>query len=233
MSWINILKMLAKAAIPAIIEIGKKIFDKISSAPSINENSSAVDIEHIGRALVELREYIFKKSQPTIDHANDSIASYLEEQLFILDEKAKLFAKYEISTRSVEYKLQVIKRRANDFWRDALYLRISIDDPKCREILTMPSGEMKAKRISAFTDEILSEALNEYAEMLRRELENLYVDFEEEISRTVSRIENTVDEYTEIVKTLDEKDDDKFESLIAKAKAKFFCYDVMLEKVRD
>ena len=78
----------------------------------------------------------------------------------------------------------------------------------------------------------MSETLNEYADLVRSELGNLYVDFEDDVARSVSRLENTVNKYNEIVKSLDEKDDDKYEQLISKAKTKIFCYDVMLEKVR-
>lgn len=232
MLWSTILKQLFMAAIPTIIEIGKKFFDKINDAPPVNENNTANDIEQIGAALVELREHVIKQSKPAIDNANDSITNYIEEQIFLLDDKAKLFDKYEISTRSVEYKLQEIKRRTSDFWRDALQLKISLDDPVCRNILMMPSGEMKAKKIAAFTDEVLAKTLEEYAELVRRELANLYADFEEEVGRTVARIEGTVDNYAAMVQSLEEKDDEKFESLIATAQAKVFCYDAILEKVR-
>lgn len=232
MLWTTILKKLALTAIPTIIEIGKKIFDKITSAPPVNEKNTANDIEQIGNALIELREHVIQEIKPAIDSANDSIVSYIEEQLFLLDEKAKIFDKYEISTRSVEYKLQDVKRRTNNFWCDAIQLKISLDDPNCRDILMMPSGEMKAKKISAFTDEVLSKTLDEYAELVRRELANLYYDFEEEVARTVSRLEGTVDDYADIVQSLEEKDNEKFESLIATAQAKVFCYDVILEKVR-
>ena len=79
----------------------------------------------------------------------------------------------------------------------------------------------------------MSETLDEYSELVRKELGKIYVDFEVEVSRSVSRLENSVREYSEIVQSMDEKDDDKFEMLIANAKLKVFCYDVMLAKVSD
>ncbi len=233
MLWSTILKKLATAAIPAIIEFGKKIFDKIISAPEMNENNTAADIEQIGDALADLRKHILKQSQPAIESANDSLMSYLEEQIFILDDKAEILAKYEISSRSVESKLQDIKRRAADFWQNNLALKISLDNKRCREILTMPNGERKSVEMQKFTDEVLSETLNEYAEMIRGEVENIYADFEDEVNRSVSRIENTVAEYVEIVESLDAKDDDKVEMLLAKANLKVFCYDSILMKVSD
>ena len=145
----------------------------------------------------------------------------------------EITGKYEISSRSVESKLKDIKRRAADFWQNSLNLKISLDNKRCRQILTMPAGERKSVEMQKFTDEVLSETLNEYAEMIRGEVENIYTDFEDEVNRSVSRIENTVAEYVEIVESLDAKDNDKLEMLLAKANLKVFCYDSMLVKVSD
>ena len=233
MMWSTILKNLAMSAIPSIIEVGKKFFEKILDAPQMTQKNTVDDIEQISKALGELREHILQESKPAIDNASDSITSYLEEQLFLLEDKKDLLAKYEISSRSVEHKMQEINRRLGNFWHDAIYKKISLDDSQCRAILTLPSGEKKNAELANFTNKVLSETLNDYAELVREELSKIYVDFEDEISRSVSRLENSVREYSEIVQSMDEKDDDKFEMLIANAKLKVFCYDVMLAKVSD
>ena len=232
MTWMTVLKNLAMAAIPTIIEFGKKLIGKIGSTPSMNENSSVADIEQISNALYELREHVLQQSQSTIQNANDSFKFYVEEQLFNIEDKSELLAKYEISSRSVERKMQYIQDKLNNFWQDSINRRISLDNEECRSILMLPSGAKKSADIEKFTNEVMSETLNEYADLVRSELGNLYVDFEDDVARSVSRLENTVNKYNEIVKSLDEKDDDKYEQLISKAKTKIFCYDVMLEKVR-
>lgn len=231
--WSTILKNLAMAAIPSIIEVGKKFFDKILNAPQMNQNNTVDDIEQISKALAELREHVLQESKPAIENASDSITSYLEEQLFILEDKKDLLAKYEISSRSVEHKMQEINKRLGNFWHDAIYKKISLDDKNCRDILTLPSGEKKNVELSNFTNKVLSDTLGEYSELVRDELSKIYVDFEDEVKRSVSRLENSVREYSEIVQSMDEKDDDKFEMLIANAKLKIFCYDLMLKKVSD
>lgn len=231
MMWSTILKKLAVAAIPSIIEVGKKFFDKILDAPSMNQKNTVDDIEQISKALGELREHILQESKPVIDNASDSITSYLEEQLFLLEDKKDLLAKYEISSRSVEHKMQEINRRLGNFWHDAIYKKISLDDSQCRAILTLPSGEKKNVELSNFTNKVLSDTLDEYSELVRSELGKIYVDFEDEVSRSVSKLEKSVGEYSQIVQSMDEKDDDKFEMLIANAKLKVFCYDVIFEKV--
>jgi len=231
--WSTILKNLAMAAIPSIIEVGKKFFEKIIDAPQMTKKNTFDDIEQISKSLGELREHILQESKPTVENASNSIMTYLEEQLFTLEDKKDLLAKYEISSRSVEHKLQEINRRLGNFWHDAIYKKISLDDSQCRAILTLPSGEKKNAELANFTNKVLSETLDEYAELVRKELGKIYVDFEVEVSRSVSRLENSVREYSEIVQSMDEKDDDKFEMLIANAKLKVFCYDVMLAKVSD
>ena len=224
--------MRAMTAIPTIIDFGKKLLEKIGSTPSMNENSSTADIEQISNALYELRGQVLQKSQPTIRNANDSFKFYVEEQLFNIEDKSKLLAKYEISSRSVERKMQYIQDKLNHFWQDSINRRISLDDERCRSILMLPSGAKKSADIEKFTNEVLTETLSEYADLVRSELGNLYVDFEDDVARSVSRLENTVNNYTKIVESLDAKDDEKFEQLISKAKTKIFCYDVMLGKVR-
>ena len=233
MMWSTILKNLAMAAIPSIIEVGKKFFDKLIDAPQMNQNNTVADIEQISKALGELREHVLNESKPTIGNASDSIMSYLEEQLFTLEDKKDLLAKYEISSRSGEHKLQDINRRLGNFWQNAIYKRISLDNSRCRELLTLPSGEKKNVEFANFTNEVLADTLEEYSELVRGELGKIYVDFEEEVSRSVSKLENSVREYSEMVESLDEKDDDKYEQLIANAQLKVFCYDVIHEKVRD
>ena len=231
MLWTTILKQLALAAIPLIIDAGKKLLEKISSTPSVNSKSTVNDIEQVNKSLSELRENILAKSQPIIDKANNSLADYLEEQLFLLEDRAELLKRYNISSRSVEYRVEDIKRRTNKFWRSALNLRISLDDSRCREILMMPAGQSKADKIVAFTNEVLTQTLDEYAAMLRDELKDLYADMEDEISRSVSRLEGNVNEYAEIVNAIDEKDDEKFERITARAQSKVFACDIILEKV--
>lgn len=231
MLWTTILKQLALAAIPLVIDAGKKFLEKISSKPSVNSKSTTTDVEQVNMSLSELRENILAKSKPIIDNANDALADYLEEQLFLLEDRAELLQRYKISARSVEYRVKDIKRRTNKFWRDALNLRISLDDSRCREILMMPAGQAKADKISAFTNEVLTQTLDEYAELLRDELKDLYADMEDEVARSVSRLENNVNEYAELVNAIDEKDDEKLERLTARAQSKIFACDIVLEKV--
>ena len=227
--FISFLKIMS----PLIIEAARKLLEGLGSAPSLNQKSTVSDVEQLSNALRDLREYVMQKSKPTIDNANDSLAAYIEEQLFVLEDKTELLTKYEISSSSVKHKLEDINRRLNNFWNDALRLRISLDNQHCREILTMPSGERKTAEIARFTENVLAETLNQYAENVKAEFASLYVDLESEIARTVSRLEKTVDEYADIIQALNDKDDDKFERLIAQAQIQIACCDAMIQKVRD
>ena len=233
MTWMNILKKLAVAAIPVIVDFGKKMLEKIASTPSMSDNSSIADIEQISDSLYELREHVLQQIQPTIRQANYSLMHYIEEQLTNLDNNSALLEKYQISSSSVELKLQALDLNMRKFWKDSINRQISLDNQQCRSILMLPSGAKKSANMKKFTDEVLTNTLNEYADLLRNELSKLYVGFESDVTRSVSHLESTISEYNEIIQSLNEKDDDKYERLIAKAKVKIFCYDVMLEKVRS
>ena len=170
MSFMTFLSKIVGAALPFIVELGQKIFGQIGEAPSLNDNSTTADVEQIGNSLHELREQVLQQSRPTLDNANEAIKFYIEEQLFSLEERAELLAKYEISSRSIERQLKAIQQRLNDFWTDEINRRISLDNEECRSILMLPSGAKKSADLEKFTNAVLDETLNEYAERVRAEL---------------------------------------------------------------
>jgi len=121
MSWGNILKELAKAAIPMIIETVGDFLKKFNAAPQMTETNSVTDIEKISDAVSVLREQVLKQGNRTIQAANDYVVDYVNEQLFDLEDKSALLKKYQISFRDVERRLKKIKNRLGNFWQDAIY----------------------------------------------------------------------------------------------------------------
>ena len=229
MLWTTILKQLAVAAIPLIIDAGKKIIGNIGNAPPTNDKSRPNDIEQISVALSELRDHVTKVSEPEIKRATDAVMYYIEEQMFNLEDKAELFEKYQISSRSVENKLNRIGKNMENFWRDALYKRISLDNAECRNILLLPAGAKKEHDIERLTQSILAQTTEEYGKIIRDELNGLYDELESNIEKVVANIEKVADNYAELANSFDEKDDEKYEEIIAKAQTKIACYDVVLD----
>ncbi|MBR1580923.1 MAG: hypothetical protein IJ668_10625 [Selenomonadaceae bacterium] len=231
MSFTTILGNLIRAAIPFFVEIGQKIFGRLNEAPPLNDNATINDVEQIGNALCELRAQVLEQSRATIDNANDALKFYIEEQLFSLEDRSELLSKYDISSRSVERRMEDIQHRLNAFWKDALNRRISLDDEECRSILMLPTSAKKTAELERFTNAVLDETLEEYAELVRAELSELYVDMEDDLERSLKRVERNVEEYDAIVKSLDAGDNDRFEELIARARVKIACCDAIVEKV--
>ena len=95
----------------------------------------------------------------------------------------------------------------------------------------LPSGAKKSADLEKFTNAVLDETLNEYAERVRAELSELYVDLEDDVNRSLKRVERSVEQYDEIVKSLEDDDDQRFEELIARAQFKVACCDVIIGKV--
>ena len=231
MSWGNILKELAKAAIPMIIETVGDFLKKFNAAPQMTETNSVTDIEKINDAVSILREQVLKQGNRTIQAANDYVVDYVNEQLFDLEDKAALLKKYQISFRDVERRLKKIKNRLGNFWQDAIYKKISLDNPQCRALLKMPAGIEKENATVNFAENVLQSALNEYAEEIAEELGNLYVDLEKDIANSVAQLEKTVQEYEKLLTAVDESDEQKFEKFLADAYEKVFVCEKILAKV--
>lgn len=233
MSILSMIGNIVKAAIPFLVELGSKIFGRLGEAPSLDEKTPVVDVEQIGNALAELRAEVLEKSRPSIDNANESLKFYLDEQLFSLEDRAELLAKYEISSRSIERRMRDIRERLEQFWTERLNRKISLDDDRCRSILTLPSGAKKEADLAQFVNDVIHETLDEYAELVRKELTELYDDLQAEVSIKLKRLERTVGEYEELIQSIDTKDEDRLEQLKLRAALEIACCDAALKKVSE
>ena len=228
MLWTTILKKLVIEAIPLIVDVGRRIIDNIGNTPPANDKSKPADIEQISVALSELRDYVIKTAEPEVKRATEAVMFYIEEQLFNLEDKEELFDKYRISADSVKRKLDRVGKKMEAFWKDALHKRISLDNADCRNILLLPAGAKKEHDIERLTQNILAETMEEYGKIIQDELTGLYDDLEKDIAQTVANMEKVAQDYINLVDSLDAKDDDKYEEIIARAKAKIDCYKIVL-----
>lgn len=234
MLWTTVFKqILLDVAAPLIIEAGKALIGQIGESSSMNKKSTINDVEKNNESIVELCNYIKEQSKPMVNQANEAVMKYIEEQISTLESKSELLAKYKISSNSIERKMYNMKQKLdlNKFWNEELDRRISIDNVKCVSILSLPSGAKKTNEINRFANDVMALVFDEYIEILRKELRCLYDDFEEDVARSVSQLEKTVNEYNEVVQSIDSKDDEKYEQLIAKAGLKIICYEAIMEKV--
>lgn len=230
MSWSNILEQLATAAIPMIIETVGDFLKKLSTVSPMTENSSVGDVEKISDSVSILREQVLKQGRKTIDAANDYVVDYVNEQLFELESNAELFKKYQISSHSVKRQLREIKNQLEDFWQDAIYKKISLDNRQCRALLKMSTGAEKEHEIEKFIQAVLDSSLDEYITGITEALGNLYVDLEKDISNSVALLEKTVQDYTKLLNAVDESNEQKYEQLLADAQTKIFCCEMILSK---
>ena len=231
MSWNKILEKLVTAAIPMIIETVGNFLKKFTTAPQLKETSSVEDIEKIASLISALREHVFKSSEKTILSANSYVIDYIDEQLFDLNKNAELFARYEISTELIQSQLKKIKNQLEDFWKDSIYKKISLDNAMCRNLLKMSPDENKEIATEKFAESVLESSLNEYVAKISEMLENLYVDLEKDITKTIAQLEKTVQEYSALINALEDDNEKKYETLLADAEGKVFCCKMILKKL--
>ncbi|MBO6178294.1 MAG: hypothetical protein J6O04_03900 [Selenomonadaceae bacterium] len=230
-----ILGKILKEAIPFIVGgIGKlidKFVDNIGNAPSVNDKTDVNDVEQIMEALGGLRKEVLKNSEPIMRQAAEEVESYIDEQLFNLDDKAELLARYNISPAATAKKLKRIGLKAEKFWQDAMYRKISIDNAECRSVLSLPPGGKKEAELQKFTQKVVTESLTEYTNLLKDEMYGIYDDLEYEILKATKELETKANIQNELVLSLEAKDDDKFEEIVANALVKVSCCDIVREKV--
>ena len=233
MTWMTILgHVIKEVAVPLLLEAGRKIISDMGKSESVNQKSTVDEVAQSSESMLELKNYVQQQSQQQVREANNAVMTYIEQQLTSLEKQSALLSKYNISAKSVQRRMADIKSELDleTFWADELNRRISIDNPQFTSILKLPSGAKKTNEIQRLTNQILSETFDKYFNRLRKKLEEIYNDFEEEVEHTVSQLEKTVAEYNEMVQSLDDKDDDKYEQLIAKAQTKIASYEAILNR---
>lgn len=223
-------------ALPFIVGgIGKlidKFVDNIGRSPSVNDKTDVTDVEQIMEALGDLRAEVLRNSEPVIKRATEEVKSYIDEQLFHLEDKAELLSKYNISPAATERKLQRIGSKAECFWQDAMYKKISIDNVACRSILSLPPGGKKEADLQKFTKDVVAETIAAYTNLLNDEMFDIYDDLEYDIQKAIKELETKAKNRNELAASLEAKNDDKFEEIMANAFIKMSCCDIVNQKAR-
>ena len=234
MSWILLIKeALKKVAVPLLMELGKVVIGKLGEAPSINNTNKPLDIEQISNDLEELRNFVSKEAKPVFDGINSSVVDYVEECFLEIDEREELLSKYDISMRVTIDRLKYIQRESSSYWQDNLFKRISIDNTKCRLILKLPPGEKKQADIMKFTQEVIKEIVSEQAEILKGQLEDIYTDLEKRVEHSAQRLENKVRNYSQLIDSMDNKDEENFKNVVEKAMLKRDVCSILYGKVGE
>ncbi len=230
----NIFGKILTEALPFIVSgIGKlidKFVDNIGKSPAVTDKTDVMDVEQIMEALGDLRSEVLRNSEPVIKRASDEVKSYIDEQLFHLEDKAELLKKYNISPVSTAKKLQRIGSKAEYFWQDAMYKKISIDNVSCRSILSLPPGGKKEADLQKFTKDVVAETLREYTNLLNDEMYGIYDDLEHDIQKAIKELEAKAKVQNELATSLEAKDDEKFEEIMATAFTKLSCCDIVAQK---
>ena len=151
----------------------------------------------INNALTEFRLDV----EMTSDDVERDVIRLSRESLDEFVEQLREYNKITYGERRLNINLNALERdnrRTEDevhgYIKKRVLKRVSLDDSECLEILKMDKGEEKRRKMDAFFQKILRDAINELCDMLRK---NMTTQSENVADRIQSRIDDIVRSVTE------------------------------------
>ncbi len=172
----------------------------IGKSGSLNENSSASQIEDLGNLLFQYSKEYRTAGEKTEDackkYVRDCFNNLIEE--FHKDENiADLFG------------LEQIQRKKNRLCSDidgtitdAIRKNLSLDNPKCVEILKLPAGSDKERKMKNFAQKVIDGARDDLAQKVSRtmnqvtdDISNFLQDYVDEQERKAANVKNQFEQW--------------------------------------
>ena len=227
-------RILSSDLVPQLINIGKKMWKfitdtNIKNAEKIDKQSSSQDINQIGILLSDIRNHTFQLSETMVKEVKDSITSYTEELLMIIQDRKNIIDRY--TYKEFERDAKEISDDIDVYWQNEIYKKISLDNVDCLNVLKMPAGNRKQEAMQEFVLRTLENIAISYTEYINKMLIQLYDDFELNIKENLQKIEEKVQAYKRMNRALDTEDILSYEQQVANSNIEIFIYDVIIGKV--
>lgn len=226
-------KVLSSDLVPQLVNIGKKLWNfitdiNIKDAKKIDKQSSPQDINQLSVVLSDIRRHTLQLSEAMIKETKDSIASYTEELLMIIQDKDDIIDRY--TYREFKRNVKEISDDIDVYWQNEIYKKISLDNIDCLNVLKMSAGNRKQEAMQEFISKTLKNIAISYAEYINKMLIQLYDDFELNMKENLQKIEEKVQAYKQMIELLDNEDILSYEQQLANSNIKIFIYDEILNK---
>ena len=206
--------VLAPVILPAIIieeKIDEKVDEKvkeklketnqnIGKSGALNETSSARQVEDISNLLYQYH----KQYRPAGEKVEDACKKYVRD---CFDELIKKLRKDEKLAGS--FGLEQIQRKKNRLCSDidgtitdAIRKNLSLDNPKCVEILKLPAGSDKERKMKNFAQKVIDDARDDLAHTVSRtmnqvtdDISNFLQDYVDEQERKAANVKNQFEQW--------------------------------------
>lgn len=179
---------------------------KISSQKAINpEKNTADEIAEMNRLLADYRKSI----SDAADHLEHEM---IVECSMMLQEIMNVYEAYNQQLKisrsdAVKRKFSRIGKELKGTFAEYIQKRISLDDAECMKILRLPSGDLKNQRLQELKQKAFFEAQNEIIRKIKDAVQDFSYMVEDSIEAHLERAEDSIQEKSEIFKTLSEVTD--------------------------
>ena len=193
--------------------------DEIARQKGVNPEKSSVDeIAELNKLLMEYRQ--------NISSAADSMErEMVVECSMMLQDIMDLFDEYNqnlkiLRSDSVRRKFGRESKGLKGTFAEYVQKRISLDDTECVKILKLPAGELKSQRLQEMKQSVFVEASNEIISRIKDTVDDFSETVENAFLEHLDRAEEQVAEKTstfEELNKISEKDTHAVESVLLKA----------------
>lgn len=196
---IKVLKEVAKAILPFLFGSAKKA----SEADSTN-NSSLENIDNIMEIFSGIKDEVRKRSLQIEESVEKEVDAYLDEIRRILEENQDVVEKYGVKFDRIERRIDKIRSNLHGIIDREVSKAVSLDNSECRAIMKMIPGERKENALRSFLDSAVQNALSVYCSAIRKSLDEIFDDTNEEILGTIEVAQQNIAAHLKMLRSLDE-----------------------------
>lgn len=223
-------------AIKNVVKVGKTLYQLIKGAL---QEDNALTSKEVGetRALKEdqleikdvselsgiLANYLARIQTKADSMERDILGEcsyFFDELLDLMNDHQEHLAFYQISIPRVERDLERVKRNILGSLKNEIARQISLDNPECRLILSMPPGSKKEKRMLLFTEEVIAKGFEGMISSMKETLTFLADDLQAQIKEGMQKVETKLNHQVAVLEQLDiESEDNRIQAGFIKERA--------------
>lgn len=216
----NVKEVLRKIikVVPFVIDAVTKFVEKASSMKSVDEKSSAADVDTVIEMLESYKEEVKGITAGIEESAYEEVTYYTEELVRLLEDSSSILKKYGINKNRIEKRITKLSITMKGFIDNEVSKNISLGNPELRNINKMIPGAQKEEAMKEFANGIIKEALDKYCRNIREILSDIFGEVEEEVLDVIEKAGNDANRHCMQLESIDaENYSEKSEKLILDA----------------
>lgn len=201
----------AKRVVKWVVEKLDFLNKEVEDSNPVDENSSAREIERMQNLL---QEY-YRTYKTRAAEIEDACISYIDEyytELLVEIKKNENIEK-SIGLNNIERNQRKIRREIEGTIEDTVSRRISLDDLKCRQIVSMHRSDAKAVKIRVFCEDVLKDSRDKLSRKIRKTLDDQTDDInsflEDYAKDNLNSVNRSLDEFKKLEKEMENNTFDK------------------------